>query len=190
MTNELLDLAQAEEIVISFVRPDGTRGSTPIWDVEVGNEIYIRSGGGTSGGWYRRLRTNPEGEVHLSGNVYPVRAEPVGDTELQSRVTEAYRAKYGGSPSLHLPRARFDRCDATPPPSLTDKSHRGRECILVLQSVASHLCPRQAGNQPVKRSATSGPPPTELRFEPEQPQRARRWYSRVRRVPTHLQPLR
>lgn len=100
MTNDLLDLAQAEEIVISFVRPDGTRGSTPIWDVEVGNEIYVRSGGGTSGGWYRRLRANPAGEVHLRGNVYPVRAEPVGDTELQSRVTEAYRAKYGGSPFL------------------------------------------------------------------------------------------
>src|SRR5271168_2600098 len=102
MTNELLDLAQAEEIVISFVRPDGTSGSTPIWDVEVGNEVYVRSGGGTSGGWYRRLRANPDGEVRQGRNVYEVRAEPVDDAELQSRVTDAYRAKYGGSPLLSM----------------------------------------------------------------------------------------
>jgi hypothetical protein len=102
MANRLLDIAQAEEIVIGFVRPDGSRGSTPIWDVEVGNEIYIRSGGGTRGGWYRRLRANPDGEVRQGRNVYPVRAEPVDDTDLQSRVTQAYRAKYGGSPLLSM----------------------------------------------------------------------------------------
>jgi hypothetical protein len=100
VSNQLLGLAKAEEIVIGFVRPDGTRGSTPIWDVEVGDEIYVRSGGGTSGGWYRRLRANPDGEVRQGREVYPVRAEPVDDAELQSRVTDAYRAKYGRSPFL------------------------------------------------------------------------------------------
>src|SRR5271170_1054791 len=72
MANALLVLAAAEEIEIGFVRPDGTRGSTPIWDVEVGDQIYVRSAGGTSGGWYRRLRANPVGEVRQGGRVYPV----------------------------------------------------------------------------------------------------------------------
>jgi hypothetical protein len=102
MANRLLDIAKAEEIVIGFVRPDGSRGSTPIWDVEVGNEIYVRSGGGTRGGWYRRLRANPDGEVRQGRNVYAVHAEPVDDADLQSRVTQAYRAKYGGSPLLSM----------------------------------------------------------------------------------------
>ena len=102
MANRLLDIAKAEEIVIGFVRPDGSRGSTPIWDVEVEQEIYIRSGGGTRGGWYRRLRANPDGEVRQGRNVYPIRAEQVDDANLQSRVTDAYRAKYGNSPLLSM----------------------------------------------------------------------------------------
>ena len=102
MANQLLDVAKGEEIVIGFVRPDGSRGSTPIWNVEVGNEIYVRSGGGTRGGWYRRLRANPDGEVRQGRNVYEVRAEPVDDAELQSKVTDAYRAKYGSSSLLSM----------------------------------------------------------------------------------------
>lgn len=102
MANRLLDIAKSEEIVIGFVRPDGSRGSTPIWDVEVGDEIYVRSGGGTKGGWYRRLRANPDGEVRQGRNVYQVRAEPVEDAGVQSRVTDAYRAKYGSSPLLAM----------------------------------------------------------------------------------------
>src|SRR5271170_2816906 len=98
MTNSLIPLAKREEIVIGFTRPDGSQGSTPIWDVEVDGELYVRSGGGLQGGWYRRLRHNPEGEVRAGRDVYAVHAEPVEDAELQARVTEAYRSKYGHSP--------------------------------------------------------------------------------------------
>jgi len=100
MENQLFDLASVEEIVIEFVRPDGSKGGTTIWDVEVDGEIYVRSGGGTHGGWYRRLRHNPDGEVREGRNVYPIHAEPVDDTALQSRVTDAYQSKYGRSPFL------------------------------------------------------------------------------------------
>ena len=115
MTNSLLNLAEAQEIVIAFVRPDGTKGSTPIWDVEVGGQIYIRSGGGTSGGWYRRLRQNPDGEVQVGVETYPVHAEPVDDAEIRSRVTEAteaYLAKYGDS-SFLTPFTQSDSVMAT-----------------------------------------------------------------------------
>lgn len=106
MTNSLQILSAAEEIEIGFVRPDGTRGSTPIWDVEVEDQIYVRSAGGTSGGWYRRLRANPDGEVRQGGRVYPVRVEPVHDAELLAKVTDAYLAKYHGSSLLMMFRAR------------------------------------------------------------------------------------
>jgi hypothetical protein len=95
-------IAENEEIVIGFVRPDATKGSTPIWIVEVDGRPYVRSGGGTSGGWYRRLRRNPDGEVRAGGQVYPVRAEPVEDAALREAVTDAYRVKYQGSPLLDL----------------------------------------------------------------------------------------
>ena len=100
--NSLHDLAGAEEIVIGFVRPDGTSGSTPIWDVEVDDQLYVRSAGGTSGGWYRRLRANPDGEVHLGKRVYTVRVEPVNDPETLSKVTDAYIRKYQGSSLLRM----------------------------------------------------------------------------------------
>jgi hypothetical protein len=102
MTNSLHVLSAAEEIEICFVRPDGTTGSTPIWDVEVKDQIYVRSAGGTSGGWYRRLRANPDGEVRQGGRVYPVRAEPVHDADLLVKVTDAYLAKYHGSSLLMM----------------------------------------------------------------------------------------
>lgn len=97
MTNSLQVLAAAEEIEVGFVRPDGAKGPTPIWDVEVEEQIYVRSAGGASGGWYRRLRANPDGEVWQGGRVYPVRSEPVHDAEFPVKVTNAYLVKYHGS---------------------------------------------------------------------------------------------
>jgi hypothetical protein len=102
MTNSLHVLSAAEEIEIGFVRPDETRGSTLVWDVEVEDQIYVRSAGGTSGGWYRRLRANPDGEVRQGGRVYPVRAEPVHDAEFLAKVTDAYLTKYQGSSLLMM----------------------------------------------------------------------------------------
>jgi hypothetical protein len=102
MANSLHIIAAAEEIEIGFVRPDGTRGSTPIWDVEVEDQIYVRSAGGISGGWYRRLSANPDGEIRQGGRVYPVRAESVHDADLLLKVTNAYLVKYHGSSLLRM----------------------------------------------------------------------------------------
>jgi hypothetical protein len=98
--DELRHLADVQEIVIGFERPDGSTGSTPVWVVPVGDDVFVRSMNGPRGGWYRRLRARPEGEVREAGHVHPVRAEQVEDAETLAAVTGAYRRKYAGSPYL------------------------------------------------------------------------------------------
>jgi hypothetical protein len=98
--NPLKHLADVEEIVIGFQRPDGSTGSTPVWVVQVGDDVFVRSMRGPKGGWYRWLRANPDGEVRDDGHVHPVRAEPVEDPATLDAVTRAYATKYAGSPYL------------------------------------------------------------------------------------------
>ena len=71
---DLRHLAEVEEISIGFTRPDGSTGSTPVWVVQAGDAIFVRS---IRGGWYRRLRANPDGEVGDGAHTHPVRARPV-----------------------------------------------------------------------------------------------------------------
>jgi hypothetical protein len=94
----LQHLADVDEIRIGFQRPDGSTGSTPVWVVGAGNDIFVRSMHGARGGWYRRLRANPDGQVHDQAHVHPVRAEPVTDQATVQQVTRAYATKYAASP--------------------------------------------------------------------------------------------
>jgi hypothetical protein len=98
--NPLRHLGEAEEISIGFQRPDGSTGSTPVWVVSVGEDVYVRSMNGADGGWYRRLRERPHGQVRENGHVHAVHAEPVVDAATLDAVTRAYEAKYGTSPYL------------------------------------------------------------------------------------------
>ena len=63
----------------------------PIWAVVVDDEVYVRSYRGERGAWYRRaLRA---GRMKLEG--VDVRVEPERDPELNERISDAFRAKYG-----------------------------------------------------------------------------------------------
>ncbi len=94
----LQHLAAMEEIRIGFQRPDGSTGSTPVWVVQAGDGIFVRSMYGQRGGWYRRLRANPDGEVDDEAHTHPVRAEPIADAKTVEEVTRAYATKYANSP--------------------------------------------------------------------------------------------
>ncbi|MGP4021266.1 nitroreductase/quinone reductase family protein [Saccharopolyspora sp. 5N708] len=98
ISNPLEHLADVPEITIGFQRPDGSTGSTPIWVVHVGDDLFVRSMNGPHGGWYRRLVARPDAEVRDKGHRHPVHAEPVRDTTTLAEVTRAYGAKYEGSP--------------------------------------------------------------------------------------------
>jgi hypothetical protein len=98
--NPLRHVGDEQEIIIGFQRPDGSWGSTPVWDVRVGDDIFVRSMTGARGGWYRRLLDNPDGEVRDGEHVHRVHAEAVSDSKTVAAVTEAYATKYAGSPYL------------------------------------------------------------------------------------------
>jgi len=63
----------------------------PIWAVVVDGEAYVRSYHGERGAWYRRALR--EGRVEIEGVEAGV--EPERDPDVNERVSDAFRAKYG-----------------------------------------------------------------------------------------------
>jgi hypothetical protein len=80
--------------------------------VQVDDAIFVRSIRGRRGGWYRRLRANPDGGVNDGAHTHPVRARPVQDTGTARAVTGADAAKYGDSPYVG-PLLTEEAADAT-----------------------------------------------------------------------------
>jgi hypothetical protein len=98
--SDLRHAGDMEEVTIGFQRPDGSSGSTPVWIVRSGDDVFVRSMYGERGGWYRRLRANPDGTLADDEHIHAVRAEPVADEAKRQEVTRAYERKYGPSPDL------------------------------------------------------------------------------------------
>ena len=67
------------------------RGRLPIWAVVVDDEAYVRSYRGEGGAWYRRAVR--EGRLEIEG--IEARVEPANDPQLNDRISDAFRAKYG-----------------------------------------------------------------------------------------------
>jgi hypothetical protein len=67
------------------------RKPVPIWSVVVDGEAYVRSYRGERGAWYRRAVR--DGRVEIEG--IAARVEPERDPELNARISDAFRAKYG-----------------------------------------------------------------------------------------------
>jgi hypothetical protein len=84
----------ANEVEIGTRRTNGDVVRTIIWVVVDGGKVYVRSVEGEKGWWYRRLRRDPLGELHVDGSAVPVRAVPVADANEIERVSAALRAKY------------------------------------------------------------------------------------------------
>jgi hypothetical protein len=63
----------------------------PIWAVVVNGEAYVRSYRGERGAWYRRALR--EGRVEIEG--IRARVEPEHDPDVNERISDAFRAKYG-----------------------------------------------------------------------------------------------
>lgn len=98
-------LAASEEIDVETWPPEGREPRrTTIWVVVDGGDVFVRSIRGTRGRWYRDLRADPEGAIHLldGGRTapIPVRAVPAADPESVARVTRAFERKYRADPAL------------------------------------------------------------------------------------------
>jgi hypothetical protein len=63
----------------------------PVWAVVVDDEAYVRSYHGERGAWYRRAVR--EGRLEIEG--IEARVEPALDPQLNERISDAFRTKYG-----------------------------------------------------------------------------------------------
>jgi hypothetical protein len=92
-TLDLLD--RAIEVAARTPRRDGSTSSRPIWIVVVDGVPYVRSYHGEQGAWYRRARADGELEIAAGDTTVHAGVEPIADEELDRRVSDAFRAKYG-----------------------------------------------------------------------------------------------
>jgi len=87
-------LGGADEIHLKSRRADGSlRPAVIIWVVTVGDEVFVRSGGGRENGWFRRALVQHRGRISGGGiEVDVVFDEP--DDLPAAKIDAAYRLKY------------------------------------------------------------------------------------------------
>jgi hypothetical protein len=91
---ELSRIGGASELYVSTRRRDGSlRPGIPIWQVRLGDAIYIRSAHGPENPWFRRALTSGRGHIRSGGVDKDVTFEPA-PPEVNAQVTAAYHAKY------------------------------------------------------------------------------------------------
>jgi hypothetical protein len=100
-TDELNEIAKADELDISPLREDGVTYRTPttIWCVAVGGALYVRAGNGPSSRWYRAAMRRKAGRVTAAGLTKAVTFEPAAG-QIDERIDAAYREKYKDSQFL------------------------------------------------------------------------------------------
>jgi hypothetical protein len=92
--DELRAVGTATELRIRTRRPDGIlRPPVPIWLVQVGDDIYVRSYKGIGGAWFRRLSALGTAHIRAADVDRDVTVSLTG-TAARAEIDEAYRAKY------------------------------------------------------------------------------------------------
>jgi hypothetical protein len=99
--DELRKIAEADDLHISPFRDDGVTYGTPtwIWSVAVDDALYVRGYNGQNSRWYQAAVRQTAGRIIASGMTKEVIFEAV-DGPINSRIDDAYRAKYHDSPYL------------------------------------------------------------------------------------------
>jgi len=94
MTEELDNIEAADELEVRSLASDGTLGSPrTIWEVRLGDDLFVRSVNGRTSDWFRGTQRRHEGRIHSGGvekDVTFVEADP----DLEGRIDDAYREKY------------------------------------------------------------------------------------------------
>jgi hypothetical protein len=99
--DELRKIAEADDLHIAPLREDGVTYGTPtwIWSVAVDDALYARGYNGQNSRWYQAAVRQKAGRIIAAGMTKEVTFQPV-DGPIDSRIDDAYRAKYHGSPYL------------------------------------------------------------------------------------------
>jgi hypothetical protein len=108
--DERARIAAADDLHVAPFRDDGKTYGTPtwIWSVVVNDELYVRAYNGKQSRWYQAAVRHKAGRITVAGMTKEVTFEPV-ESAINSRIDEAYRAKYRDSQYLAPmigPRAR------------------------------------------------------------------------------------
>jgi hypothetical protein len=110
-SDELDKIGRAEELKIASAKHDASlRSPTTIWVVRVGDDLFVRSVRGRSGGWFRGTQDQGEGRIWAGGVEKDVIFSDT-DRDLGEQIDAAYRTKYGRYPasivgSVLTPQAR------------------------------------------------------------------------------------
>ena len=102
-TDELSRLGVGDDLHVSPLRDDGVTYGTPtwIWSVVVDDDLYVRAYHGKRSRWYQAALARASGRIRAVGMTREVVYAPISASDaIQSRIDDAYRAKYGGSPYL------------------------------------------------------------------------------------------
>jgi hypothetical protein len=99
--DELRKIAETDGMHISPFREDGvTYGPPPwIWSVAADDALYVRGYNGQNSRWYQAAVRQTVGRIIAAGMTKEVTFESV-DGPINSRIDNAYRAKYHDNPYL------------------------------------------------------------------------------------------
>jgi hypothetical protein len=92
--DELQRIGNADELRIAGLRDDGShRKLVTIWQVRVGDQIFVRSVRGSQAAWFRGTQERGEGVIESGGITKDVRF--VRDGSHDDEIDAAYATKYG-----------------------------------------------------------------------------------------------
>lgn len=97
---QLETIERTGEVTIATRRADGSfRPPVVIWAVRSGDDVFVRSVRGDTGGWYKALQADPVARI-VAGNVVAAVEATTADRALDGAIDAAYRAKYGGGSAV------------------------------------------------------------------------------------------
>jgi hypothetical protein len=95
-SDDLTRIGTADELELASVRRDGTlRKPRTIWVVRVGDDLYVRSMYGRTGGWFPATQVRHQGHIRARGVDKDVTFADA-DRDLNDQIDAAYRDKYRG----------------------------------------------------------------------------------------------
>jgi hypothetical protein len=93
-SDELTKIGAADELQLASRRRDGTlRRPVTIWVVPHGDDLYVRSGNGRTGAWFRGTQVRHEGHIQAGGVDKDVTFVDA-DEDINDQIDAAYRTKY------------------------------------------------------------------------------------------------
>jgi hypothetical protein len=92
-SDELSTIGATEELQIAPLQQDGSlRNPVTIWVVRQGDDLFVRSGNGRAGAWFRSAQVRYEAHIHAGDVDKDVLLVETNDRN--DAIDTAYRAKY------------------------------------------------------------------------------------------------